>query len=635
MDHRPPPPAPAAGPAATMLDLDRAIREVAREVEGLAERCERAPSAERLRSALARPPGRQTVVVAGQTDTGKSRLVNALVGRPGLLPTGDDGGTSTYVILDHAQTPQARVFLSTSDAPLAVAVEDLVDWASADANAGNERGVRWVEVGLDSPLLAEMRIIDTPGAGGLEKGHAALTIEALGQADALLFVVDAGAPISLPELRFLEAAADRVETVVTALARVDMYPGWRTVAADDATSIATHAPRFATAPLIAVSSALAERALQMPPGPQADALRQESGLAAIESVLLERVGRRRRVVPLANLLRACELEEAALEDGLLRDIAITGGDATLRDALEREQARLRTLTTDAASWRESLDVAVRRLTLNRGDDLRRQLADIETRYLATAQSAHGKRALEALPAQLASEVTAVTSRLAQDATVEISTIADRILSEIEATPDIVTAVRSAAAFRLAALDIAHTPPAHATGTAADRLGSLMTFYVGHSLVLGIPAAGLLVGAAPLAIVSIGVGAAFSFAMSRGRSDTAMRNEFRVWMREQMGAAQASLSNDLSRHLLDFTEEMRGGISARLNARQMEINDGLMALRRALDDDLATRRQRAAAANNELVRLRALRARTAALRQRLARWSLPARMPPPPAPPAVR
>jgi hypothetical protein len=616
------------GAAAALPDVDRAIREVAHELQGLALQWERGPSADRIRSALARPPGRQTVVVAGQTDTGKSRLVNALLGRPGLLPTGDDGGTSSFIVLDHAQTAQARVFLSSSESPLTVDLDDVGEWASAGANAGNERGVRWLEIGVDSSLLREMRIIDTPGAGGLEQGHAALTIEALGQADALLFVVDAGAPISLPELRFLQAAADRVDTVVIALARIDMYPGWRKVAADDAASIAAHAPRFATAPMVPVSSALAERALALPPGPDASALREESGVAAIEAVLLDRVGRRRGVIPLANLMRACELEQSTLEDGLLRDIAVTGTDASLRDALEREQTRLRALVSDAASWRESLDIAVRRLTLNRSDELRRRLADIESRYAANAQSSHGKQALEALPAQLASEVAAVAARTAQDATAEITAIADRILGAIEATPEMVMAVRSAAAFRLDALDIQSVPPSHAT-SASDRLGSLMTFYVGHSLVLGIPAAGLLVGAAPLAIVSVGVGAAFSFAMSRGRTETALRNEFRVWMRAQIGAAQVSLANDFARHLLDFTEEVRSAMTVRLNAKQAEINDSLAALRRAMDDDLATRRQRAATANNELARLRAVSARTTALRQRLDAFR-PATMPAPPA-----
>jgi hypothetical protein len=618
----------AVGVVPALPDLDRAIREVARQLQALAVQCGRGPSAERIQSALARPPGRQTVVVAGQTDTGKSRLINALLGHPGLLPTGDDGGTSSFVVLDHAETPQASVFLTTSQTPLAVDVADVGQWASAGANPGNERGVRWLEVRVDSPLLTQMRIIDTPGAGGLEQGHAALTIEALGQADALLFVLDAGAPISLPELRFLEAAAERVETVVIALARVDMYPGWRTVAADDTASIAAHAPRFAAAPMIAVSSALAERGLGLPSGPDATALRTESGLAAIESVLVERVGRRRGIVPLANLMRACELEKATLEDALLRDIAVTGTDASLRDALEREQTRLRALTSDAASWRESLDLAVRRLTLNRGDELRRRLADIESRFATTVQASHGKQALEALPSQLASEVAAVASRLALDTTAEITAIADRILGDIEATPDMVTAVRSAAAFRLASLDFQHLPPAHAT-SASDRLGSLMTFYVGHSLVLGIPAAGLLVGAAPLAIVSIGVGAAFSFAMSRGRTDTALRNELRVWTREQIGTAQALLGNDFARHLLDFTEEVRSAMTVRLNARQAEINDSLASLRRAMDDDLTTRRQRAATANNQLASLRAIGARTTALRQRLDGLR-PAAMPAPPA-----
>ena len=93
-------------------------------------------------------------------------------------------------------------------------------------------------------------LVDTPGVGGLDAGHARMTLVALGQADALLFVLDARAPISGPERAFLEQASERIETVIFALTKIDMFPGWDTVRREDVEFLARHVPRFASAAVV-------------------------------------------------------------------------------------------------------------------------------------------------------------------------------------------------------------------------------------------------------------------------------------------------------------------------------------------------------------------------------------------------
>ena len=51
-----------------------------------------------------------------------------------------------------------------------------------------------------APLLANLSIVDTPGVGGLEAAHGEIAQAAVRQATALLFVLDAGAPLTRPEL---------------------------------------------------------------------------------------------------------------------------------------------------------------------------------------------------------------------------------------------------------------------------------------------------------------------------------------------------------------------------------------------------------------------------------------------------
>ena len=68
------------------------------------------------------------------------------------------------------------------------------------------------------------------------------------RATALLFVVDASAPFSQPELDFLIEASKRVNFVMFALTKTDAYPGWRTILADDQAQLQAHAPRFGARP---------------------------------------------------------------------------------------------------------------------------------------------------------------------------------------------------------------------------------------------------------------------------------------------------------------------------------------------------------------------------------------------------
>ena len=85
--------------------------------------------------------------------------------------------------------------------------------------------VEQVEVVLPHPILERgITLIDTPGIGGLNAAHAAATLAFLPIADALVFVSDASAELTGPELEFLRSAVDAGPLIVVALTKVDIYP---------------------------------------------------------------------------------------------------------------------------------------------------------------------------------------------------------------------------------------------------------------------------------------------------------------------------------------------------------------------------------------------------------------------------
>jgi len=206
-----------------------------------------------------------TVVVLGETNRGKSSLVNALLATPDLSPVDAGVATSRYVVIEHGVAWAARGCYADDRAPVPFDIADTAAWVSAGgALPDGVAPPRFVEVQGPVPLLETLTLIDTPGVGGLQGVHGELAAEAAADATALLVVVDASSPFTRGELEFLERAALRVETVVFALTKTDAHRGWRAVLDADVALLAEHAPRFADAKFHPVSARLSLMAAQAP-----------------------------------------------------------------------------------------------------------------------------------------------------------------------------------------------------------------------------------------------------------------------------------------------------------------------------------------------------------------------------------
>ena len=202
-------------------------------------------------------PDTPTVVVVGETNRGKSSLVNALLATPGLSPVDADVATARYLVMRHGPQWGARACYPGAAEPVAVPMGELVRWASAAAELPEGQAPpRYLEIAGPVPLLERLTLVDTPGVGGLDEVHGELAAEAAAGATALLFVLDAAAPITRGELEFLTRLGDRVETVLFALTKTDRHRGWRQILDANRSALARHAPRFADAEFHPVSARL-------------------------------------------------------------------------------------------------------------------------------------------------------------------------------------------------------------------------------------------------------------------------------------------------------------------------------------------------------------------------------------------
>ncbi len=213
--------------------LDRvALQEVVETLRQIAADQGRADLVVRLDEAAWRVARTEILVcVVGEFKKGKSALTNAILGRS-VCPVDDDLATAAVTVIRHDDPPSVTVRRRSDTGVVAEVVEpaDVARWVVEHGDAGRRHDVVLVEIGLPHPLLSRgIALVDTPGVGGLNAAHALATLAFLPSADAVVFVTDASAELTGPELEFLSRAVKAGPPILLAVTKIDMYPEWRRI----------------------------------------------------------------------------------------------------------------------------------------------------------------------------------------------------------------------------------------------------------------------------------------------------------------------------------------------------------------------------------------------------------------------
>jgi hypothetical protein len=550
-------------------------------------------------------PSRDTpiVVVVGETKRGKSSLVNALLGRPGLSPVDVDVATLVHITFRYAEAPTAQVFVRGQQVPVDIDVDELFDWACEQGNPGNEKGVTAIEVRLPVPMLRNLTLIDTPGVGGLELGHGELTLQALATADAVLFVVDAGAPISKTELTFLTRAAERIDTVALVLTKIDAHPEWRQIQSDDLELLRAHLPQVAVAPY-PVSNVIAELALQLGDTPDGRRERYRSGLDGVERVLSEYVANRAHLLWGANTMRFCLRAVADMKQLAGQQLAVADGDPALQSELEAEQARLAQLAPAEALWRAQLSASLTQLKNDRSHELKKRLEELKAKYDKLAEECANEVELQQLGGQFVAAVDAMTVQLAQETAAKVF---DDVIGVIDVIAEDTTLRESLS--QIGTVAVENRPQLELAGqkrrSALDIYMEVMPFLGVQRLVsMFIPGlggiAGLVLGDAPATL------------MAKQRRAIARKNAFAAWTQRYVAAARDDDTHTFVGRVNDAQVQLVGALDAGIKRRVTE----LAAARERLAARMrGTNSQRAAAVNvaqQRLARVDALNGRVQTL-----------------------
>ena len=264
-----------------------------------------------LRDVLRRLASPLQVAVAGRISSGKSTLVNALIGRR-VAPT--DVGECTRLVTRFSYGTVDRVEVVLRDGARQALPFDA--GGTIPAGLGVEPGtVSHLEAYLTSAVLRDLTVIDTPGLGSLDAASAARAESLLGTAGGELDDISAAAI----------AGAEAVLYVLT-----------QAVRADDAQVLAAFTAATASRDAGPVNAiAVLNKADTIPPesveGADGDVWKAASALAARQAATLK--PRVADVLPVIGLL--AETAETggftATDADALK--ALAGTDQTIRDAM--------------------------------------------------------------------------------------------------------------------------------------------------------------------------------------------------------------------------------------------------------------------------------------------------------------
>ena len=350
---------------ATAAEIASRLARLARSTARLCGRTDLIGRIERIGVGIGDPNTR--ILVAGEFKTGKSSLVNAVVGHD-VCPTDTDAATAVATVVRAEPAPCASILVRRGGGDLEmvdVDPADLGDWVTEDGPArhgvlahGDELVVAAVGVPTDW-LAPGLLMIDLPGVGGLGSLAGAATLSAAAHAHGVVFVTDGGRPLAADEQAFLAELVRRCHHVVLVESRIDLHPAWREVLGSDREVVKTD-----TDGCMAVSSELLNLV----------GVDREEGIAALRGWLADvskDAGRS------AGLRLAVFAEQAgrAMRAPLEAELAALGEDDApgVLDVCRAEQQRLRSA---GARWSQLLSDGFADLAADSDYRMRERLREV-------------------------------------------------------------------------------------------------------------------------------------------------------------------------------------------------------------------------------------------------------------------
>lgn len=244
-----------------------------------------------------------TVVVLGEFSRGKSTFINALLGKS-LLPMDVLPETAVISALLYGEKPEAAIIYSDGHRERGQADSQFL--ARFSVQGGTHEEVSYIQLKYPSYLLKErIVLIDTPGVSDLDEQRAEITYGFLPQADAVIFLLDATAPLKKTEKDFLlkRVIPQGIQQIIFVANKADNLDEEEDVGLEDSLRQRLKKAFGAESELFLISSRLALQGREQ----GREQLIAESGLPKLEARMMEMfVNGHREQAKIVHLERKCQ-----------------------------------------------------------------------------------------------------------------------------------------------------------------------------------------------------------------------------------------------------------------------------------------------------------------------------------------
>ncbi|HAP76401.1 MAG TPA: hypothetical protein DCR14_09995 [Acidimicrobiaceae bacterium] len=583
------------------------------------------------------------VVACGDIKRGKSSLLNAVLDQPGLLPVDADVATSVHLVVRHA--PEFGIVVTRLDIngePQQETVErhELVDVASMRGNAARREGVMSVEIGVPNPLLERgIVLIDTPGVGGMSRGHRDLALAALGQADALLFTVSAEEPVARTELEFLVEASERTEHIVMVVTKADANTeaGNGEMIAEHRAKVKAYAEtvqrkaaegtgdtdvdaavrlqRVLNAPFVLTSSFLAEQArvrAEAGRAEQAERLLARSGMAELRG-LLEHSADNRETIRVANLIALLRVLLADVERETQARQRAASGDSQVADELAARQRGLEEFGSKQARWRTTLGNNIVRLQTSSSRLVSKELNRVKEHYRDIIDAApDGEVLMQTLPSELERSLHGAWNEMVKAINDQFGSTLGTLLADFGADGMDVVLGELEMPEELQQLSGARTAARPDTFLDDGLPMAMQTYTFANMANAAAGALGLATGG--LGLVAYGIGAAVAMPLGKMRKKSREKQRLKMELHRYLGdllfgqeGVAKEFTTELTLRILDLREQVEQYVEQRLLERRKQLEREHRELQGLLRAELGQRQdvqKKCTARLSELNKLRA-------------------------------